>query len=239
MNGGRVDMKIWPDGLHALGGPLVRAHLLVWRRSAVLIDTGLGGVSARLRTLIGQLGLPPAALQAILLTHGHLDHTGGLAAIKGWSNAPVFAHPAEQLHIDGVYPYRGAARICGALEAVGRVLCRYRPVKIDVPLRDGDELPFWGGLRVLHLPGHTAGHCGFFSERERLLFSGDLFASYGCSTHLPPRFLNSEPEQLPPSVRRARSLDPAGIVPSHYDRPDAGLHQARFLALARRAYQTS
>ena len=33
-------------------------------------------------------------------------------------------------------------------------------------------------LRVIHLPGHTQGHCGFYSQRFSLLFTGDLFASY-------------------------------------------------------------
>ena len=53
-----------------------------------------------------------------------------------------------------------------------------QPAIIDVPIADGDELPFWGGLRVVHLPGHTLGHCGFYSKAHDLLFSGDLFASY-------------------------------------------------------------
>ena len=79
-----------------------------------------------------------------------------------------------------------------------------------MPLHEGDELPFWGGLRVVHLPGHTAGHGGFFSAREGILFCGDLFASYGFSTHLPRRILNTEPARLPASVARVVALNPAG-----------------------------
>ncbi len=232
--------KHWPQGLHAIGGPwpLVSCHLPVWGNSAVLIDTGLWGAPRGLRKLMCRLGLKPESLCAILLTHGHLDHTGGLAAIKAWSRAPVYAHPAEQAHIDGNYPYRGAARVCGALEAAGRALLRYRTVKIDVTLRDGDELPFWGGLRVVHLPGHTAGHCGFFSARENVLFSGDLFASYGVCTHLAPGFLNSEPTRLPASVARVRALDPVGLIPNHYDCADITAHRRRFERLCREFRQT-
>ena len=69
------------------------------------------------------------------------------------------AHPLEQQHIDGTYPYAGLNAWCGRLERA--VFRTGRSAAIDVPIADGDELPFWGGLRVVHLPGHTPGHCGF------------------------------------------------------------------------------
>jgi len=221
-------MSYWPQDLYAIDGALGHCHLLVWERSVVLLDTGLCFAPRRLRLQMGRLGLAPEALRAILLTHGHLDHTGGLAEIKAWSGAPLFAYPTEQAHIDGTFPYRGPARVCGAMEAAGRALLRYRSVKIDVPLRDGDALVFWGGLRVVHLPGHTAGHCGFYSARKNVLFSGDLFASYAFSTHLSPGIFTSEPALLSASMARVRGLNPAGLVPSHYDRCDAALHRRRF-----------
>lgn len=225
-------MSHWPAGLHALGTPLVRCHLLVKGRDAVLIDTGLWGIPHAVRRLMGQLGLGPENLRAVLLTHGHLDHTGGLAALKRWSGAPVYAHPLEQPHIDGVYPYSGEARFCGWLEAAGRVVFHYQPVKIDRPLADGDVLPLWGGLRVLHLPGHTAGHCGFFSEHHGLFFCGDLFASYAPKPRFPPNVLNVDPAQIRRSAERAlRTLGRFGIIPNHYDVAEPQLHWRRFVQL--------
>ena len=103
-----------------------------------------------------------------------------------------------------------------------------QPAKVDVPLADGDELPFWGGLRVVHLPGHTLGHCGFYSRTHDLLFSGDLFASYFFNVHLPTRILNSAPELIPESLEKARRLDPRLIVPQHYDILDGAVHRRRF-----------
>ena len=120
------------------------------------------------------------------------------------------------------------------MEAVGRAALCYRAVPIDQPLVPGAELPFWGGLEVIHLPGHTEGHCGFFSQRFSLLFSGDLFACYGLSTHLPPFFLNSCPEKLPASIRRVMELSPRYLVPNHYDRPDHEMHRGKFEKLVRR-----
>jgi len=217
---------------------LVSCHLLVEGDKAVLIDTGLFGTCGQIRRRLGRLGLKPDCVKAVLLTHGHLDHAGNAAPIKQWTGATIHAHPAEQAHLDGRFPYQGINRWCGRLERLGRVVSRYRPVAIDVPLADGDLLPFWGGLRVIHLPGHTAGHCGFFSERSGILFSGDLFASYRSRASLGPRIFSSFPGLVPASLEKARRLDPQGMVPSHYFVPDWRLHRRKFDALCARVQRS-
>lgn len=224
-----------PAGIRQIRGAMGQVcHLLLDGKDAWMLDTGLVGEPPYFRWLFRRLGLSPRSVKGILLTHGHLDHTGNLAFLKEWTGAPVYAHAAEQRHIDGCYPYEGITRWCGRLEATGRTLFRYRPAAIDETFEDGDELPVWGGLKVMHLPGHTEGHCGFYSERHGLLFSGDLFASYFFNTHLPPAILNSQPELIPGSLRRVCELDPAGILPNHYDFLDSGLHKRRFQELCNR-----
>lgn len=224
----------WPTGIYAIRGVMSVCHLLVDSDGAMLLDTGLVGEPLLLRRRLRRLGLKPEDVRAIVLTHGHLDHAGNAARLKDWTGARVYGHAAEQRHVDGCYPYTGTARWCGRLEAVGRCAFRYRRTLIDQVFDDGDELPFFGGLRVVHLPGHTEGHCGFYSPKHDLLFSGDLFASYWFNTHLPPPILNAKPDLIPGSIEKALRLDPRLVLPNHYDFRDGLLHKRRLLALARK-----
>ena len=223
-----------PPGLYPIRGIMSVCHLLVEGPDAWLLDTGMVVEPVLVRRLLRRLGLTPQSIRGILLTHGHLDHAGNLAALKEWTGARVYGHPAEQRHVDGCYPYEGTARWCGRLEAAGRWAFRYRTATIDEHFGDADELPFWGGLRVVHLPGHSEGHCGFYSARHDLLFSADLFASYFFGPHLPPPILNSFPELIPGSLRKALELDPRWMIPNHYDILDGELHKRRFVELCRK-----
>lgn len=212
-------------------GAMSVPHVLVDATGVVLLDAGFPGDERRIRRTLEKLGLGPRDVRAILLTHGHIDHAGGLTALKEWTGAPVYAHPLEQAHLDGVYPYRGYARACGILEAMGRAVTLYRPAKIDVPLADGDALPFWGGLRVVHLPGHTMGHCGFYSARHNLLFSGDLWVRFMMRTQVSPRIFSDDVALVPASLRKARAFGARWVVPGHYDLPNATRLRQRFEAL--------
>lgn len=218
----------WPPGLLPVRGAMSVPHVLVDSSGAVLLDTGFPGDAKRIKRVMAKAGVGAKDVRAILLTHGHLDHAGNVVDLRAWTGAPVYAHPLEQQHIDGRFPYSGLARVCGILEAAGRWVTRYRPGKIDIPLRDGDELPLWGGLRVVHLPGHTLGHCGFYSAKHDLLFSGDLWVRFLMRTQTSPAIFSDDLSLVADSMKKARAIGAHWIVPGHYAVPNASRLRQRF-----------
>jgi hypothetical protein len=68
---------------------------------------------------------------------------------------------------------------------------------------------------------------GFYCEPLRLLFSGDLFASYRGAAQFPPAIFNSDPSQITTSAAKASSLDLTGIIPNHCDRTPPEEHLRR------------
>ena len=224
-------MRHAPPNLYPIRGLMGCCFLLYDGNNSVMIDTGMFGEPIFIRRLFRRLDLSPRSLKAILLTHGHLDHAGNLAWLKQWTGAKIFAHPREQAHIDGTFPYQGVNRWCGRLEKAGRKMFGYRAIKIDEVFSDGQMLPFWGGLQVIHLPGHTLGHCGFYSPDQNLLFSGDMFASYFFYTHRPAAILNSAPELLNSSAEKIHRLKPRLMFPCHFDVFNGDLLRRRFAKL--------
>jgi glyoxylase-like metal-dependent hydrolase (beta-lactamase superfamily II) len=90
------------------------------------------------------------------------------------------------------------------------------------------------GCGRVHLPGHTEGHTGYYSPSRKLLFCGDLFASFAGWSHVPPAILNADSRQARESINKALALDLAGVVPNHGDGADPAEHLRRLRVLAGR-----
>src|SRR5438093_10972365 len=111
---------------------------------------------------IREAGHQPSDVRHILVTHHHLDHTGSLAALAKETGATVYVHPADAAVVGGgaMPPPPNPAKLSG--RTIGRLLLRIGPKRadpatVDEEVVDGDELPFAGGMKVVHTPGHTAG----------------------------------------------------------------------------------
>ena len=200
------------DGCLQIRGLAVHFHAIHDDEGVYLIDGGFLGAIPRLEAALAGINRELTDVRAILLTHGHLDHTFNIAELQTRTGAPVWAPIRDADHVAGACPYRGLSRICGMMEGVSRALLGFEPPSVDHWFEPGDELPFWGGLKVIGLPGHTIGHCGFFSVSRRLLFSADLFSNYWGPARKPPPWFNTHPELIDESLPASGAGGPFGIV---------------------------
>ncbi len=139
---------------------------LVWcdaTKKAVVIDPG--GDVAIIMAAIAQVGV---TVEKIILTHGHLDHVGGSAALAAELNIPVWGpHPADQYWLDGLprqsqmfgFPFTPALQPDQWLQEGEVIVCVERQ------------------FEVIHCPGHTPGHVVLFDREAKQAWVGDvLFA---------------------------------------------------------------
>lgn len=146
-------------------------------KQAVVIDPG---AAAPVQEVLDKHQL---TLEAILLTHHHYDHVGGVTALQQRNGGVVYGPATETLPA------------------------------CDVRLTQGDvvRLPGIGlELSVLDIPGHTAGHIAFHGDLDNqtpVVFCGDTLFSAGCG-----RLFEGTPEQMTASLAKLASLPPDTLV---------------------------
>lgn len=200
--------------------------------SLYLIDTGfIGGIACLDRALVCK-GWDKIPIRGIILTHGHIDHILNVSELAKRHGAWIAAPRIDAEYYKGKAVCHGISRITGAAEAIGRKVLSFQTFTPTRLIDDGDQLDIWHGLEAIHLPGHTAGHTGYFCKKLGLLFAADLFASYGSFSHLPPKVFNANSGQILTSVDRALRLEMTGVLPNHCDSTSPEEHLARLRLLA-------
>ena len=167
-------------------GPGTNTYLIGTSRRPLLLDTGQGLpqylplLERALREV--QRG---EGLQEIVLTHGHVDHSGGVGSVRDHFG-PLRVVKKPWLHLDGALNIH----------------------RID----EGDEIHTEGAtLRAIWTPGHAQDHLCFHLIEERALFTGDVVLGAG-TTVIPP---DGDLGDYLRSLQRLLNLDMAVIYPAH------------------------
>jgi glyoxylase-like metal-dependent hydrolase (beta-lactamase superfamily II) len=205
-------MEIVP-GIHQVDGVTGNCYIIA-RDSLTVIDTGMPGSSRKILAYItGTLHRKPEEIGAIVLTHFHMDHTGGVAALKkGAPGAKIAVHESDAAYISGkIAPPRHAGAKGVLLHVLGKVLGP-KPTEPDILLKDGDRVD---GLLCVHTPGHTPGSTGFLDERARVFFAGDTLRSDDKSIGPGPESFTMNPGDERESIRRIATLDFDTILAGH------------------------
>ncbi|MCO4762754.1 MAG: MBL fold metallo-hydrolase [Myxococcales bacterium] len=171
-----IEVRSGDQVVHTLRLSYNNAHLLVHNGNAVLIDAGLQADAAKLDAEIRGVGVDPAKLRAIIITHGHADHAGGAGWFKQRYKTPILAGAGDKKlllsgHNDKLCPTDSQAR--GRLDEDQNAT--YKPFPADTWVTAPIDLMTVAGIRgqILPMAGHTAGSLVVVSGDAA--FVGDLF----------------------------------------------------------------
>ena len=194
-------------GVHRLGDHGINFYLIEGPDGLILIDAGVPAHLEQLRGLLAGLGRSLADVRAVLLTHGHLDHTG-LAHTLQEAGAVIWIHERDAAILyDGP---RSATRHAKPERSMLPYLLR-RPSSLALPLQlaragaftapavqnarvfDADQVleDVPGAPQAVVLPGHTPGSAAYLFADRGLLFTGDaLVTEDGLSGHTGPTIVS-------------------------------------------------
>lgn len=172
-------------GVHRLATRYENWYLLESGGRLTVLDAGLPGHWQAFCSALDSLGHTMTDIDAVLITHHHPDHFGTAERIRT-SGAKVYAHPADA-------PFLRRERRVNSLKTLPYLRHRrYRRYMVHLlanrvtaapavaqlnDMADGEILDVPGRPRVVHAPGHTAGHCAVLLEDKSLLFTGDALVT--------------------------------------------------------------
>lgn len=239
-------------GVFRLGDKVVNWYLVEQDGRLTAVDAGLPAFAEHLEADLRALGRRPEDVDAVVLTHSDGDHTGVVPALRE-AGATVTIHAGDEPTLREPAPKTGDARpirLAAQMWRPGFLRFMFHmaraggahPPKVvgAQTFADGETLDVPGSPRVVHTPGHTAGHSALLFESHRVLFVGDALCTVDPLTGRPgPRvmpFGNVSDATCLASLAGVEGLAADVLLPGHgipwRESPSAAVAQAR--ATARR-----
>lgn len=230
-----MDWRDYGNGIVAFDAGYVRPllaaiHMVVEQGRVAFIDTGSRDALPNALAALERLGLTPAAVDYVILTHIHLDHAGGAGVMMAhFPNAKLVVHPRGARHMaEPSKLVAGVTAVYGA-EYVARVYGDIPPIAADriIAAADGHVVDLAGrALLCLDTPGHARHHICIVDQATGGIFTGDMFGlSYReldvgerpfiFPTTTPTQF---DPQDMRASVERLLAFKPEAVYLTHYSR---------------------
>lgn len=197
------------EEIFQVGGPGFTApedsliYLVVAEGHAALIDSGCGRDTDLLLANIEAAGVDPHAVELLLLTHCHYDHSGGAAELRRRLGCRVVAHALEAVFIE-----EGNNNVTAANWYMGSLT----PCMVDHRLAHSrEEIPLGPRtITAIHIPGHSPGSVAYLTESggRRVLFAQDVHGP------LHPALLSSHDDYFA-SLQRLLDLDADILCEGH------------------------
>jgi len=178
-----------------------------------LVDAGMQADGKRILEFVAsKLSREPSEVKTIVITHCHVDHTRGLAAIKAATGAKVAVHEADADFVSGKKRYPSPGGAMGIAFGVISPFFKPTPVEPDLLLKEGDMV---GKLAVIHTPGHTPGSISLYDNQDRVLFVGDTARYIKGRLEGPPPHFTPHMDEAKNSIERLSLLDFEVMLSGH------------------------
>lgn len=147
--------------------------LVVGTERAMVIDTGTGYCD--FRSVVEKLTDKP---YIVVLTHGHVDHAGGVDQFEKIYIHPADIEMAKSISLESRANYgevlRGMVGDPDVFAYTKEDVREWKSFPETIDLYDGQIFDLGGrSVKVIHTPGHTPGSCSLIDDKSRILFSGD------------------------------------------------------------------
>ena len=215
----------------AVEGPTVNWTLIAEGDALTLVDAGWPGYLDDVLASISEIGHRLSDVEAVLVTHAHVDHIGSLPRLLEKHRVPVLLSPTEAPHARREYLEQAGTTdvvrnlwrpkvLPWALHMMKNGALNDRGISEATDFGDVDVIDVPGRPVPVATPGHTSGHTAYLVPGPRVLLTGDaLVTGHALSSTTGPQelmgFFHHDLDAMNASLDVIAEVDADAIIPGH------------------------